>query len=847
MPLSKKEILTYLTPLPKNLTKPQKPLFYGTAGYRAHASLLPPIVSRCALIAYLRSTTFAGKNIGIMLTASHNPEDQNGIKFIDHNGDMFDETWEKLCDEIVNSEDKDFYTVINRAHRKYGNMRDIGDGPRASLILGHDTRPSHTTLIQNIYDTLESFNIQITNYQLTTTPELHFLVRHSNLLSTLPPKNSYLDHLTNLYTQLKQALNDRDNKSDGDGDRDNKLDRDIDKDNIDRDNKIDNKLDRDNIIDKDNIIDSIDRNSIDRNSIDRNSIDRNSIDRNSIDKNSIIEEEVNNPNTTPLTTYVDTSNGVIEYKLLYLKNKIPLNYHIINKKGPLNYKCGSDYIKTYNLPPFNINTCIYDIDLCASFDGDADRIVYFYSSNRGGEGNRDGSSNRDNNSNTNKDKDNTKDKNNISNANTKDKNNINTNINTNKNNISNANTKDKNNINTNINTNTNISNNTNNTKDNINTPISNTNISNNISVIDGDSLAVLLITYIYTLINNTDITCGIILTYYSNTSLLDFLYNKGYKVSIVNTGVKNLVKAARLYDIGIYFESNGHGSVIFSERVRGMISSGGGIVGGSVVEGGIVRGVGSSLDGIDSNTSLVDSSEVRGNKGSEVNTLISNTPLSNTPPNNQHSNNTILNILSLFFDPCIGDALSNFLIINLLFKKEDFYKLNSLYLKYPNRLICIPVKNKSVLKVGISSGIGDSSRDSGRDSGRLDSSRDRSNTNRIDSNRIDSRLDSNRLDSRLDSNRLDSRLDSNRLDSRLDTNKLSSNVLEPVELKRRVEQICLQKEVIRVYIRPSGTEECIRVYVECRSVEECDKIVLCVAQDVYDLCGGIGPHPEIVY
>ncbi|KAK1347448.1 Phosphoacetylglucosamine Mutase [Hamiltosporidium tvaerminnensis] len=807
MPLSKKEILTYLTPLPKNLTKPQKPLFYGTAGYRAHASLLPPIVSRCALIAYLRSTTFAGKNIGIMLTASHNPEDQNGIKFIDHNGDMFDETWEKLCDEIVNSEDKDFYTVINRAHRKYGNMRDIGDGPRASLILGHDTRPSHTTLIQNIYDTLESFNIQITNYQLTTTPELHFLVRHSNLLSTLPPKNSYLDHLTNLYTQLKQALNDRDNKSDGnrDGDRDNKLDR-------------DNNIDKDNITD--NIIDSIDRNSIDKNSI---------IDRNSIDKNSIIEEEVNNPNTTPLTTYVDTSNGVIEYKLLYLKNKIPLNYHIINKKGPLNYKCGSDYIKTYNLPPFNINTCIYDIDLCASFDGDADRIVYFYSSNRGEGSNRDGSSNRDNNSNTNKDKDN------ISNNTNKDKDNT-----KDKNNISNAN-KDNTNTNTNNTNKNNISNNTNNTKDNINTPISNTNI-NNISVIDGDSLAVLLITYIYTLINNTDITCGIILTYYSNTSLLDFLYNKGYKVSIVNTGVKNLVKAARLYDIGIYFESNGHGSVIFSERVRGMIGSGVGIVGGSVVEGGIVRGVDSSL-GIDSNTSLVDSSEVRGNKGSEVNTLISNTPLSNTPPNNQHSNNTILNILSLFFDPCIGDALSNFLIINLLFKKEDFYKLNSLYLKYPNRLICIPVKNKSVLKVGISSGIGDSSRDSGR----LDSSRDRLDSSRDSSrDRLDSSRDRSNTN-RIDSNRIDSRLDSNRLDSRLDTNKLSSNVLEPVELKRRVEQICLQKEVIRVYIRPSGTEECIRVYVECRSVEECDKIVLCVAQDVYDLCGGIGPHPEIVY
>jgi len=42
-------------------------------------------------------------------------------------------------------------------------------------------------------------------------------------------------------------------------------------------------------------------------------------------------------------------------------------------------------------------------------------------------------------------------------------------------------------------------------------------------------------------------------------------------VACVSTGVKHLHHKAAHYDIGIYFEANGHGTVIFSDLARERI------------------------------------------------------------------------------------------------------------------------------------------------------------------------------------------------------------------------------------------------------------------------------------
>ncbi len=42
---------------------------------------------------------------------------------------------------------------------------------------------------------------------------------------------------------------------------------------------------------------------------------------------------------------------------------------------------------------------------------------------------------------------------------------------------------------------------------------------------------------------------------------------------MVSTGVKYLDKAARQFDIGVYFEANGHGTVSFSKKFHAFVDS----------------------------------------------------------------------------------------------------------------------------------------------------------------------------------------------------------------------------------------------------------------------------------
>ena len=58
---------------------------------------------------------------------------------------------------------------------------------------------------------------------------------------------------------------------------------------------------------------------------------------------------------------------------------------------------------------------------------------------------------------------------------------------------------------------------------------------------------------------------GLVQTAYANGSSTEYIVNTlGVEVACAATGVKHLHHRALEFDVGVYFEANGHGTVVFS-------------------------------------------------------------------------------------------------------------------------------------------------------------------------------------------------------------------------------------------------------------------------------------------
>ena len=91
-------------------------------------------------------------------------------------------------------------------------------------------------------------------------------------------------------------------------------------------------------------------------------------------------------------------------------------------------------------------------------------------------------------------------------------------------------------------------------------------------LLDGDKIAVLYAMFVnrelLQLDNSTVLSVGLVQTAYANGASTHFVAEnmKSLTVHLAKTGVKFVEHAAKKFDIGMYFEANGHGTVIFSQH-----------------------------------------------------------------------------------------------------------------------------------------------------------------------------------------------------------------------------------------------------------------------------------------
>ena len=172
---------------------PEHVYSYGTAGFRGDAAMLDRAVFTSGCIAGLRALSLsrgpaARVATGVMVTASHNPEKDNGVKLVEGHGDMLDQAWEADAARLANIADPEQFAteLVAFATRLGVDLGASQEGRTVVVIIGRDTRPTGVSLAGSAREGAECFaalggaDVRVCDLGVVSTPILHYAVLKAN-------------------------------------------------------------------------------------------------------------------------------------------------------------------------------------------------------------------------------------------------------------------------------------------------------------------------------------------------------------------------------------------------------------------------------------------------------------------------------------------------------------------------------------------------------------------------------------------------------------------------------------------------------------------------------------------
>lgn len=136
-----------------------------------------------------------------MITASHNPEGDNGVKIVEPMGEMLPIPWEGFATSLANASDTDLETTITQLVEDL----KIDTTIEAHVIIGRDTRASSPALAMAAADGVTAINPEgVFSLGIVSTPQLHYIVRCTNDMGAYgcPTTSGYAEKLTTAFENL---------------------------------------------------------------------------------------------------------------------------------------------------------------------------------------------------------------------------------------------------------------------------------------------------------------------------------------------------------------------------------------------------------------------------------------------------------------------------------------------------------------------------------------------------------------------------------------------------------------------------------------------------------------------